>query len=108
MRNDDYLDYISDHLTPRELLEQVAEEATELAQAALKACRALEDSNSPAGCDQNEAWTRIDEEMVDVFNAYCALYGSFSFGAEVLLDSHGSPKWERWYERVKGANDGQS
>lgn len=108
MRNDDYLDYISDHLTTRELLEQVAEEATELAQAALKACRTLMDSNNPAQMSEGQARSCIEDEMVDVLIAYCALSDGFSAGANSLLDCHASPKWERWYERLKGANDGQS
>jgi hypothetical protein len=103
MRNEDYLGYITDHLTTRELLEQLAEEAAELAQAALKTCRALDDSNNPTQVDEDEAWERLNEEMVDVLNAYCAVRCDFSAAAGALLDCHGSPKWERWYERVKGA-----
>ena len=108
MRNDDYLDYISDHLTTRELLEQVAEEATELAQAALKACRTLMYSNNPAQMSEGQARSCIEDEMVDVLNAYCALSEGFSAGANALLECHGSPKWERWYKRVKGAYDEES
>lgn len=103
MRTEDYLDYISDHLTARELLEQLAEEAAELAQASMKACRTLEDSHNPAQMGEDEVWEHLDEELVDVLNAYCAVYGDFSVAANALLDCHGSPKWERWYERVKEA-----
>lgn len=102
MKTEDYLDYITEHLTTRELLEQLAEEAAELAQSALKVCRALDDSNNPTQLTEEAAWKCLNEELVDVLNAYCALYGDFSAGANVLLDCHGSPKWERWYERVKG------
>lgn len=102
MKNEDYLEYISEHLTTRELLEQLAEEAAELSQTALKTCRTLDDSNNPTSAPEDEVWEHLDEEMVDVLNAYCAVYGDFSAAANALLDCHGSPKWERWYERVKG------
>ena len=102
MRNEDYLGYITDHLTPRELLEQLAEEAAELSQAALKTCRTLEDSNNPTQVPDDEVCRHLDEELVDVLNAYCAVYGDFSAAVWALMDCAGSPKWERWYERVKG------
>ena len=103
MRNEDCLEYINMNLSARELLEQLAEEAAELAQAALKTCRTLEDSNNPTQVSEDKVWERLDEELVDVLNAYCALYGDFSAAASALMDCAGSPKWERWYERVKGA-----
>ena len=103
MRTEDYLDYINGHLVERELLEQLAEKAAELSQAALKTCRTLEDSHNPAQMGEDEVWEHLDEEMVDMLNAYCAVYGDFSAAANALLDCHGSPKWERWYERVKEA-----
>lgn len=103
MTNEEYLDYISTNLTTRELLEQLAEESAELSQAALKTCRTLDDSNNPTRVDEDEAWRHLDEELVDVLNAYCAVYGDFSAAASALMDCAGSPKWQRWYERVKGA-----
>ena len=103
MTNEEYLDYISTNLTARELLEQLAEEAAELAQAAMKVCRSLDDSNNPTACSPEAAWGQIDEELVDVLNAYCAVYGNFSAAANALMDCAASPKWARWYERVKGA-----
>lgn len=72
MRNEDYLGYITDHLTTRELLEQLAEEAAELSQAVLKTCRTLDDSNNPTSAPEDEVWQHLDEEMVDVLNALCA------------------------------------
>jgi NTP pyrophosphatase (non-canonical NTP hydrolase) len=103
MKNEDCLEYITDHLTTRELLEQLAEEAAELAQEALKTCRTLEDSNNPTQVSEDKVWEHLDDELVDVLNAYCALYGDFSAAANALMDCAGSPKWERWYERVKEA-----
>ena len=102
MRNEDYLGYISDHLTRREALGQLAEEAAELAQAAMKLCRTLDDSHNPTSISRVVGWRHLDEELVDVLNAYCAVNGSFSAAAGALMDCAGSPKWERWYERVKG------
>lgn len=31
------------------------------------------------------------------------LYGDFSAAASALMDCAGSPKWQRWHERVKRA-----
>lgn len=103
MKNEDCMEYISEHLTDREALEQLAEEAAELAQAAMKLCRTLEDSHNPTSVSHADGWRLMDEELVDVLNAYCAVYGDFSAAANALMDCAGSPKWERWYERVKGA-----
>ena len=107
MTNEEYLDYISVHLTARDLLEQLAEEASELGQAAMKTCRTLEESNNPTDCDEADAWEHVDEEMVDVLNAYCAVCASFVDGLNAFLDCHSSPKWERWYQRVKEKQEAQ-
>lgn len=45
--NEKYIKYIRKNLSEREILEQLAEEASELSQAALKAIRALKLSSNP-------------------------------------------------------------
>ena len=107
MKNEDCLEYISEHLTDREALEQLAEEAAELAQAAMKLCRTLEDSHNPTSISHVVGWRHLDEELVDVLNAYCVAHGDFSAAAGALMDCAGSPKWEHWYERVKERQEAQ-
>jgi NTP pyrophosphatase (non-canonical NTP hydrolase) len=57
--------YIRWNLSDEELLAQLAEEASELAQAALKLRRVLNGSN-PARCDRKTAVAHIIEEISDV------------------------------------------
>lgn len=57
---------ISDILTQTEILAQLAEEASELAQAALKLRRALDGTN-PTPKSVEECLENIQEEMADVF-----------------------------------------
>lgn len=57
---------VSDILPKTEILAQVAEEASELAQAALKLRRALDGTN-PTPKNVEECLENIQEEMADVF-----------------------------------------
>ena len=60
-----YRDYILDKLDERTLLEQLAEEASELSQAALKLIRAKALSNNVSPKTEQEALLALAEEMVD-------------------------------------------
>lgn len=57
---------VKDYLTQDELLCQLAEESAELAQAALKERRALEDDN-PTPVSYADARNNLIEEVADVF-----------------------------------------
>lgn len=85
--------YIRDALTERILLEQLAEEASELAQAALKLIRAAEYSNNPTPITRQEAEVNLDEELHDVL-AVASLLGLIDY------DDDENPKWKRWAERL--------
>ena len=85
--------YIRDALTERILLEQLAEEASELAQAALKLIRAAEYSNNPTPITRQEAEVNLDEELHDVL-AVASLLGIIEY------DDDENPKWKRWAERL--------
>lgn len=63
--NSEKLQYIIDCLTAEELLCQLAEEASELAQAALKLRRCLNGTN-PARVSKEDAWKQLFEEIADV------------------------------------------
>lgn len=85
--------YILSILDARTLLEQLAEEASELAQAALKLIRAAEYSNNPTPITLQEAEVGLDEELHDVL-AVASLLGIIDY------DDDENPKWKRWAERL--------
>ena len=85
--------YILSVLDERTLLEQLAEEASELAQAALKLIRAAEYSNNPTPITLQEAQVSLDEELHDVL-AVASLLGIIEY------DDDENPKWKRWAERL--------
>lgn len=86
--------FVSNNLTEREKLEQLAEEATELAQAALKAIRAKKLSNNSTPTTEDTANMNLAEEVDDVLMCICLYYGGVPFGVE------SNPKWERWARRL--------
>lgn len=65
---------VSDILPKTEILAQLAEEASELAQAALKLRRALDGTN-PTPKSIKECWENLKEELWDVLNSIYALMG---------------------------------
>lgn len=98
---------VSDVLPKTEILAQLAEEASELAQAALKPRRALDGTNptpkSVAECEAN-----LMEEFADVINAIDALFDSW-FGANIKSESEfwdaeleiEDAKYKRWLSRLE-------
>ena len=98
---------VSDILPKTEILEQLAEKASELAQAALKLRRALDGTNptpkSVAECEAN-----LMEKFADVTNAIDALFDSW-FGANIKSESEfwdaereiEDAKYKRWLSRLE-------
>ena len=70
---EDYRDFILKKLDERTLLEQLAEEASELSQAALKLIRAkgLNNNNTPVG--EQEAMLSLALEYMDLLMVYSML-----------------------------------
>jgi septum formation topological specificity factor MinE len=93
--------YINDNVPRRELLEQLAEESAELAQAALKLCRVLEDAHNRTETTQREAVQNMAEELVDVLNAYTAVFGDWEAVEKAVEQSKRSQKWGRWVDRLE-------
>lgn len=83
---------IQHELGEEELLTQLAEEAAELAQAALKLRRAISGKN-PTPKSRIECWAEMTEELTDV--QLCALMVQAEPNAQ-LMDE----KVERWYKRL--------
>lgn len=60
----EYAKYVREELASRDMLEQVAEEASELSQAALKLIRAYKLSGNPTPMDSGEAVKNFCEEKM--------------------------------------------
>lgn len=101
-------DFILEKLDERTLLEQLAEEASELSQAALKLIRAKGLSENVTPKTEQEAVSALAEEITDcciVVELVCAknweIIGAiqennFADGDNVM----NNPKWKRWAERL--------
>ncbi|MCD8190415.1 MAG: hypothetical protein LUD78_09400 [Clostridiales bacterium] len=89
---------IKDYLPETEILAQLAEEAAELAQAALKLRRALDGTN-PTPVTEGEARTNLLEEYADVCN--CMFYLTSSADFETIA-RYQREKILRWLARLEG------
>lgn len=92
----EYKKIIQETLTERDLLEQLAEEAAELSQAALKLIRAKGMNKNATPVMEEVAAEAVLEELRDVLIVAEAL--GIWLG-DHKMDSH---KWQRWAERVAG------
>ena len=88
-------------LPETELLAQLAEECSELAQAALKLRRALDGTN-PTPVKQEEARAKLVEEIADVFNCidFIAEIEQLDIGETFQIIND---KRERWEKRLDAA-----
>lgn len=93
--------YIHDQLTPREVLEALAEESAELSRAALKMIRAfrLAWCNNVTPVTPQEALDNLAEEIADVELVVEVLRYYYAFNAPLgkIMDA----KRSRWVERLK-------
>ena len=91
------IDYIRSQLSNPELLAGLAEEATELAHAALKLRRVIDGSNHTPVC-YDEAYANLKEEIGDV------LLSLEVFGISTSTEAYRhnmDEKLERWVYRLK-------
>ena len=93
--------YVTNHLDARAKLEQLAEEAAELSQAALKLIRASNLCNNPTTITKEEALRNMHEEIIDVLMCVKA-YNCELNCADFADAAENSDKWLRWAERLKG------
>lgn len=90
---------IANSVPQGELLAELAEECTELAQAALKYRRAagMAEGN-PTPTTEDEAYISVQEEMADVLTVMYVLYhAGFSYPAAEI-----NYKLSRWTKRIGG------
>lgn len=93
------VDYIRGKLPESELLAQLAEEAAELAQAALKMRRVL-DGKNPTPVRMSEAWANLQEETADVL--LCLQMVGISTNARDYYEAIHA-KLIRWSDRLRAA-----
>lgn len=94
------MDKISDYLSTSDLLCQLAEECSELAQAALKLKMAMEGTNPPQRSIL-ECWDDLDEEIADVFLVIQQMGLTDKKNAEKLLTIIDQKKkqWLNWLRK---------
>jgi len=100
------VNFIRDQIPEAELFCQLAEEASELAQAALKMHRVL-DGRNPTPVRLSEAWANLEEEVADVLLCLRVL--------DIKTENHEywvgmDEKLKRWVGRLRkreaGGSDG--
>ena len=96
------LEYIAENLSDEDILCQIAEEAAELAKAALKLRRAMTQTN-PTPVTVEEALKNFIEEYGDTVVAMTAYYMKHGVidrkVADILEQNY--PKYNRWAQRIK-------
>lgn len=97
MNYTEMLNYVKENVDFKERLAQLAEEATELAKAALKYRRTLDDEN-PTPVSKDEAFKNLLEEIDDV--ALCLDIVSLKWRIE-FNSLQKEQKLRRWVERIK-------
>ena len=93
------IEYIREQLTQEELLCQLAEEASELAQAALKLRRVYDGSN-PTPVKRHEAYDHFKEEIADIMLVLNVLDFDISLHEQSKTMNF---KLKRWADRLKAA-----
>lgn len=95
--------FIENHVSYTDLLKQTAEEASELAQAALKLLRAMEGTN-PTPKSVDECMDDLTEEMQDTRFCMERLIDMMEHDTtESRMDEIRRVKTQRWIERLKEA-----
>lgn len=109
------IEYIASRLSREDILCQLAEEASELAQAALKLRRVITGTN-PTPVSADGANHTLNEEIVDVAVAVEAWFKSVIIGIDEIetddiksaLGTFADIKISRWAQRLKEKEDGHN
>nr|DAQ54702.1 MAG TPA: triphosphate pyrophosphohydrolase [Caudoviricetes sp.] len=96
---------VSDILPKTEILAQLAEEASELAQAALKLRRALDGTN-PTPKSVEECRKALEEEYADVVNCIIALefFNDAAFSRMLMMRYEKEARWISRLEEKENKN----
>ena len=95
----EYAKYVREELTSRDMLEQVAEEASELSQAALKLIRAVGMSGNPTPVTAGQALSDFREEAQDLLCVLCLVFTDSAWEHITNIDNY--PKYRRWARRIE-------
>lgn len=95
---------VKDYLTQDELLCQLAEESAELAQAALKERRALEDDN-PTPVSYTDAHANLLEEVADVYVSLGELLSLEDWERVARIREE---KENRWMQRLEERDNNET
>ena len=98
------LAYINDNLTMISTVGQLAEEAAELAQAALKLQRICLDEN-PTPVTERDAIHNLFEELGDVLCCVDALNYPYCFEGRSIAEKNAEEKALRWADRIKAREE---
>lgn len=100
------LEYIAANLSDEDILCQIAEEAAELAQAALKLRRAITGTN-PTPVTTDEAIDSLFEEYGDVIGSFLVWAKKNNLDNEIYEMSNENiySKFDRWVQRIKGSKN---
>ena len=95
------LEYIAENLSDEDILCQIAEEAAELAQAALKLRRAITQTN-PTPVTAEKAADNLIEEYGDTVGACVAYFMKHDLIDRKYVDGleHSNTKYSRWAQRI--------
>lgn len=100
------IEYIAKHISEGDILCQIAEEASELAKAALKLKRAIEGTN-PTPITKKEALENLVEEIADIelcLNIFSTkISDDFPYDLEEEIYT---TKADRWCKRLKNVKGG--
>lgn len=92
---------IAKKLSKAAVLEQMAEEAAELSQAALKYARILRGEN-PTPVTEQEAEASLREEYADVQVCAAVIGANYGMIHPEIIDALRSGKMRRWLDRLEG------
>ena len=98
---DKYIAEIVTTIPERDVLEAIAEEATEVAKAALKMIRAHELSQNKTPIKPYEALDNLQEEIADLFITLDVWGLDFNDALDAAAQSW---KWKRWAKRLAMEN----
>ena len=100
--NQKYFDYVVRRLDKRTILEQLAEEASELTKASLKLIRSENFSNNFTPITKEESIKNLNEEIDDIRMIILVLRTRYDELQSIPNDSDilNNSKWERWAKRL--------
>lgn len=102
-KNQKYFEYVVNRLDKRTILEQLAEESSEVTKEALKVIRAESFSNNYTPISREDAINKLIEEINDfrmIIRLLKPKYEELNKALPEDSDIINNPKWERWAKRL--------